>query len=150
VSRVHCVYTLQPVVVKWRHRVYGHDMIAILCVYHDKMRWVKMRRVIVLFKQNRISYFDKCPYDHWLTNKALFMRYQTFLRVFTSKMAAKINWHRYGTKFPLSLSSNNAHNSTMSIIVYGSPLRHCLSRCVYGPLRYRMRQTLHRGCSRLQ
>ena len=43
----------------------------------------------------------KCPYDHWLTNKA----YLSAIRVtnisrqsFTHKMAAKINWHRYGTK----------------------------------------------------
>ena len=36
--------------VKWRHRVYGHDTIAILWVQHDILRWVKWRRFIVLLK----------------------------------------------------------------------------------------------------
>ena len=62
-------------------------------------RWVKWRRFIVLLKLNWIS-LRKCPYDHWLTNKACMalLQWQTFLRVFTYKMAAKINWYRYGTK----------------------------------------------------
>ena len=34
---------------KWRHRVYGHDTIAILWVQRDVVRWVKWRRFIVLF-----------------------------------------------------------------------------------------------------
>jgi len=36
--------------------------------------------------------------DHWLTNKACLSTVTTFLGVFTYKMAAKISWHRYGTK----------------------------------------------------
>ena len=35
------------------------------------IRWVKWRRFIVLFKWSLISYsLRKCPYDHWLANKA--------------------------------------------------------------------------------
>jgi len=48
--------------VEWRHTVYGHHTIAIMWVQHDIMRRVKWRRFLVLFK--------KCPYDHWLANKA--------------------------------------------------------------------------------
>jgi len=42
----------------------------------------------------------KCLHDHRLTNKAYLhaITVTTFLRVFTYKMAAKINWHRYRTK----------------------------------------------------
>jgi len=42
----------------------------------------------------------KCLHDHRLTNKAYLhaVTVTTFLRVFTYKMAAKINWHRYRTK----------------------------------------------------
>jgi len=42
----------------------------------------------------------KCPYDHWLTNKAYLSDITVIdiSRSFTHKMAAKINWHRYGTK----------------------------------------------------
>ena len=43
----------------------------------------------------------KCPHDHWLTNKASYLSAITVTNIsqsFTYKMAAKINWHRYGTK----------------------------------------------------
>jgi len=40
-----CMHT-----VKWRHRVCGHDTIAILWVKHDVMRWLEWRRFIMLFK----------------------------------------------------------------------------------------------------
>ena len=36
--------------VKLRHRIYGHNTIAILWVQHDIMRRVKLRRFVVLFK----------------------------------------------------------------------------------------------------
>ena len=41
----------------------------------------------------------KCPYDHRLANKVYLsaITLKTFFRVFTYKMAAKINWHRHGT-----------------------------------------------------
>jgi len=57
--------------MKWRHRIYGHDMIAILWVKHDIMRGIKGRRFIVLFGC-KLNQFDlrKCPRDHWPTNKA--------------------------------------------------------------------------------
>jgi len=45
--------------VKWRHRVYGHDTIAILWVQQDIICRVKWRRFVVLFKQNWISWFRK-------------------------------------------------------------------------------------------
>ena len=43
----------------------------------------------------------KCPYDHWLTNKAYLstITVRNISQSFTYKMAAKINWHRYGTKW---------------------------------------------------
>jgi len=51
---------------------------------------------------NKIVSFSlrKYPCDHWLTDKAYLSarKWHTFLRVFIYKMAAKINWHRYGTK----------------------------------------------------
>ena len=42
----------------------------------------------------------KCPYDHWLTDKAYLsaITARNISRSFTYKMAAEINWHRYGTK----------------------------------------------------
>jgi len=44
----------------------------------------------------------KCPYDHWLTNKAYLSAITVGLtrifRSFTYKMAVKTGWHRYGTK----------------------------------------------------
>ena len=57
----------------------------------------------------------KCQYDHWLTNKAYLSAITvtdiTLLRVFTYKMAAKINRHRCGTKLrhyrPMYLSSTS-------------------------------------------
>ena len=59
---------------------------------------------IYCVNQNKIesgSLIRKCPYDHWLTNKtylSVTTVKKTFVRVFTFKMAAKIYWHRYGTK----------------------------------------------------
>jgi len=42
----------------------------------------------------------KWPYDHRLTNKAYLSAFNAtnISRSFTYKMAAKVNWHRYGTK----------------------------------------------------
>jgi len=42
----------------------------------------------------------RCPYDHWLTNKAHLsaITVTNISHSFTYKMAAKMNWHRYGTK----------------------------------------------------
>jgi len=56
-----------------------------LSCYSNKMESVSLR---------------KCLYDQWHTNKAYVSgtQWQTCLRVFMYKMAAKINWHRYGTK----------------------------------------------------
>jgi len=56
-----------------------------LSCYSNKIEWVSLR---------------KCPYDHWLTKKA-YLSAITVTNIyysFTYKMAAKINWHRYGTK----------------------------------------------------
>ena len=43
----------------------------------------------------------KCPHDHWLTDKAYLscITMTDISRSFIHKMAAKINWHRYGTKW---------------------------------------------------
>jgi len=39
-----------------------------------------------------------CPYDQWFTNKAYLSPITVITsQSFTYKMAAKINWHRYGT-----------------------------------------------------
>ena len=51
---------------------------------------------------NRIKLVSlrKCPYDHWFANKA-YLSCTTVTDTSqnsTHKMAAKINWHRYGTK----------------------------------------------------
>ena len=42
----------------------------------------------------------KCPYDHWLTNKAYLsaIAVTNIFQGFTYRIAAKVNWHRYGTK----------------------------------------------------
>ena len=48
-SRWVNVYSVHRV-IKWRHRIYGHDTIAILWVWHDIIRRVKRWRLIVLFK----------------------------------------------------------------------------------------------------
>jgi len=42
----------------------------------------------------------ECPYDHQLTNKAYLsaITVTNISQSFTYKMAAKINWHRFGTK----------------------------------------------------
>jgi len=42
----------------------------------------------------------KCPYDDWLTNKAYLsaITVTSISECFAYKMAAKINWHRCGTK----------------------------------------------------
>jgi len=56
--------------VKCRHRVYGHDGIAILGLMRcNALRWMaKIFRVI----RNKIESVSliTCPYDYWLTNKA--------------------------------------------------------------------------------
>ena len=62
----------------------------------------------------------KCPYDHWLTNKAYLsaITATSIFRSFTYKMAAKTGWHRYGTKLRhchlmyTLRHSNNAHTRT--------------------------------------
>jgi len=56
------------------------------------MRWVKRRKFIALFKWNWNESVNlrKCPYDHLLTDKAL-SQWQTFLGVFSYKMAAKLS-----------------------------------------------------------
>ena len=43
----------------------------------------------------------KCPYDHWLANKVYLsaVMVTNISESFTYKLAAKINWHRYGTEF---------------------------------------------------
>jgi len=42
----------------------------------------------------------KCPYDHRLINKAYLsaVAVTNISQSFTYKMAANINWHKYGTK----------------------------------------------------
>jgi len=60
----------------------------------------KIYRVIQI-KLNQLKKMSIWPYDHWLANNAYLSaisQWQTFIRVFTYKMAAKINWRRYGTK----------------------------------------------------
>jgi len=79
---------------KWRHRVYGHDTIAILWAYHDTMRSVKWRRFIVLFEQNWTSSFKKM--STWSL---------TYLSAITATSISQTvylqdggrNWHSCGT-----------------------------------------------------
>jgi len=55
--------------VKWRHRVYGHDTIAMLWVW-----WVELkgedRPIWSCSRKIESVTLRKCPHDHWLTNKA--------------------------------------------------------------------------------
>jgi len=56
-----------------------------LSCYSNRTEWVSVR---------------KCPYDHWLTNKAFFSAITVIniTQSFTYKMVAKVDWHGYGTK----------------------------------------------------
>jgi len=73
----------------------------------------------------------KCPYDHWLTNKACLsaVTVTNISQSFSYKMAAKVDWNRHGTKLrhchPMCSrfrcatwrkinSSNNDNNSLFS------------------------------------
>ena len=70
------------------------------------------RHFVGTTRHNALSYSNKtesvglrkCPYDHGLNNKAYLSaitvtkNYQSF----TYKMAAEIDWHRYGTVTSLS------------------------------------------------
>ena len=51
---------------------------------------------------NKIESSDlrQCPYDHYLANKAYLsgITVRNIYDSFNHKMAAKTNWHRYGTK----------------------------------------------------
>ena len=71
------------------------------CGWYNMMCAVKRRRFMELFSSKIESVsLRKCPYDHWLTNKA-YLSAITVTNIspsFSHKMAAKINWHRYGTK----------------------------------------------------
>ena len=59
----------------------------------------KICRVIQI-KRNQFYSLRKYPYDHRLTNKSYLsaITVTNISQSFTYKMAAKINWHRYGTK----------------------------------------------------
>ena len=86
----HLYYSYYINRVKWRHRIYRHDTIAILWVQHNIMWAVKSRRFIVLFKQIWIRGFKKMSI--WS------LIYTSISQSFTYIMAAKTSWHRYGTK----------------------------------------------------
>ena len=60
--------------VKWRHRVYGHDTIAILWAEHEIMRRVKWRRFIALFKYIWISCFKKLSVWSLTCQQSVFKR----------------------------------------------------------------------------
>ena len=62
--------------MKWRHRIYGHDTIAILWVQHGIMCGVKGRRFIVFFKQHSIRWFLKMSV--WSVTS----QWKTFIRVY--------------------------------------------------------------------
>jgi len=66
----------------WCVELNGED----LSCYSNKTEWASLR---------------KCSYNHWLTDKAylsVFITVTNIYQSFTYKMAAKINWHRYGAK----------------------------------------------------
>jgi len=70
----------------------------------------------------------KCPYDHWLTNKAYLSAITVtgIFRSFTYKMAPKTGWHRYGTKLrhchPMYISARSGYCTELC-----SALQHHLS-----------------------
>jgi len=73
--------------------------------------------------------FWKCSYDDWLTNKA-YLSAVTVINIyqrFTYKMAAKINWHRCGTKLR---HCHRTYNCPFIFLSYCSILYHCLT-CIH-------------------
>ena len=70
------------------------ESIAILWVLRDMMHCCSDKNESVSLR--------KCPRDRWLTNRAYLSavsQRRTFLRVFTYKMAAKINWHNIAQNY---------------------------------------------------
>ena len=72
----------------------------------------------------------KCPCGHRLTNK-LYLSAITVTNIsqsFTYKMAAKINWHRYGTKYvTVTLCILKVGNIYLTTVLQSACLSVCLS-----------------------
>jgi len=92
------------VLFSWSARLhpvtYGHNTIAIFV--YNTTQCVQSNGEDLSCYSNKIESVGlrKCPYDQWLTNKA-YLSTTTVANIsqsFTYKMAAKVNWHRYGTK----------------------------------------------------
>ena len=60
----------------------------------------KIYRGIQIKLNHKAVSLRKCPYDHWLTDKAYLsaITVTNIYQSFTYKMAAEINWHNYGAK----------------------------------------------------
>jgi len=88
--------------VQWRHSTYCHNTAAILWVQNGIMCARELRGEKLCCHLNTLQSvcFRECSYDHWLANKA-YLSDITVVNIydsFTSKMAAKISWHRYESK----------------------------------------------------
>jgi len=74
----------------------------------------------------------KCPYDHWLTKKAYLSAVTvTNPRVFTNKMAAKINWHRDETKLRHCRAIYTHRRHSLHLVDYMTNIKVALT----GPLK---------------
>jgi len=72
----------------------------------------------------------KCPYDHWLTDKAYLsaITVRNISRSFTYKMAAEINWHRYGTTLRHWHPMYCIEKTGLVELVLASRLSYCIMR----------------------
>jgi len=103
---------------------YGHNTIAILWVGNNTTLCVELNGKDLPCYSNKIESVSlrKCPYDHWLTNKAYLsaITVTNIYQSFTYKMATEIDRHRYGTKLrhchPMYLQHFNIDYFTLHYI----------------------------------
>jgi len=83
--------------VKWRHRIYGHDTIAILWVWNAIIRGENLP---CYSNKIQLVCLRKHPYDHYPTDKAYLIdiTVANISRSLTHKMAPRTSWQRYETK----------------------------------------------------
>ena len=93
-----------------------------------------MAKIYRVIQMNWIS-LTKSPHDHWPTNKVFLAlsQWQTFLRAFAYKMAAKINWHRYAPKLrychPVYTADVKASVAFYRAVIFSRATSHDPMRC---------------------